>query len=111
MKITNLKSSTTITESQGIKILTDPWSVDGEYYGTWRHIPPFKGKAMNMFGRDQIISVIDDKGTGFIGADYGIHNGTPPKEKERVLKVYSEEIRKLPHSRSIKNSRRVENGC
>ncbi len=26
-------------ESKGVKILTDPWLVDGEYYGSWCHYP------------------------------------------------------------------------
>lgn len=41
MKIQFLKSATTIVESNGVKILTDPWLVDGEYYGSWFHYPPY----------------------------------------------------------------------
>lgn len=44
MKITYLKSSTVIIESNGIKILTDPWLTDGEYYGSWYHYPKFDFK-------------------------------------------------------------------
>lgn len=41
MKITHLQSSTQIINLDGIKILTDPWLTDGEYYGSWYHYPPF----------------------------------------------------------------------
>jgi UDP-MurNAc hydroxylase len=41
MKIHFLKSATTIIESDDVKILTDPWLVDGEYYGSWFHYPPY----------------------------------------------------------------------
>lgn len=42
MNITYLSSSTVIIESSGVKILTDPWLIDGEYYGSWSHVPPLK---------------------------------------------------------------------
>lgn len=41
MKARYLKSSTTCIETKGVKILTDPWLVDGEYYGSWFHYPAF----------------------------------------------------------------------
>lgn len=41
MKVQFFKSSTTVIEANGVKILTDPWLVDGEYYGSWYHVPPF----------------------------------------------------------------------
>lgn len=41
MKLQYLKSATVIIESKGVKILCDPWLVDGEYYGSWHHNPPF----------------------------------------------------------------------
>ena len=41
MKVTHLQSSTQIIESNGCRILTDPWLTDGEYYGSWFHYPPF----------------------------------------------------------------------
>ncbi len=40
MKIRYIKSSCVSVESNGVKILTDPWLVDGEYYGSWCHYPP-----------------------------------------------------------------------
>ena len=39
MKIINLASSTVIIETKNIKILMDPWLVDGEYFGSWFHYP------------------------------------------------------------------------
>jgi UDP-MurNAc hydroxylase len=42
MKIRYIKSATVCVESNGVKILTDPWLVDGEYYGAWFHYPPLE---------------------------------------------------------------------
>ena len=42
MKIRYIKSATIAIETKGIKILTDPWLVDGEYYGSWFHYPELK---------------------------------------------------------------------
>lgn len=39
MKIHYIKSSCVVIESQGVKIMSDPWLVDGEYYGSWCHYP------------------------------------------------------------------------
>lgn len=39
MKIKYIKSACVALESNGVKILTDPWLVDGEYYGSWCHYP------------------------------------------------------------------------
>ena len=39
MKIVNIASSTVIVETKNLKILMDPWLVDGEYYGSWYHYP------------------------------------------------------------------------
>jgi UDP-MurNAc hydroxylase len=40
MKVTHLNGACEIIESYGVKILTDPWLVDGEYYGSWYMYPP-----------------------------------------------------------------------
>ena len=37
MKIQNIGSSTVIIETNKLKILKDPWFVNGEYYGSWFH--------------------------------------------------------------------------
>ncbi|BAO75039.1 MBL fold metallo-hydrolase [Winogradskyella sp. PG-2] len=39
MKIRYIKSACITVETKGVKILTDPWLVDGEYYGSWCHYP------------------------------------------------------------------------
>jgi len=39
MKLQYIKSSTVVIESNGVKILSDPWLNDGEYYGSWFHYP------------------------------------------------------------------------
>ena len=41
MKIQLLCSASVVIETNGVKILTDPWLVDGEYYGSWAHYPPY----------------------------------------------------------------------
>lgn len=41
MKVEFLKSACVLVEANGVKILTDPWLVDGEYFGAWAHYPPY----------------------------------------------------------------------
>lgn len=40
-KISHLQSATQVITMNGIKILTDPWLTDGEYFGSWSHHPNF----------------------------------------------------------------------
>jgi UDP-MurNAc hydroxylase len=40
MKLTYLTSASVIIEDQNVKILCDPWLVDGEFYGSWANYPP-----------------------------------------------------------------------
>ncbi len=40
MKITHIASATVLIEHKNTKILTDPWLVGDEYYGSWTHYPP-----------------------------------------------------------------------
>lgn len=42
MKLTHIASATTIVEHNGVKILTDPWLIGKEFYGSWTHYPPLK---------------------------------------------------------------------
>ena len=42
MKITNIYSATVLIEDKGVKLLCDPWLVDGEYYGSWFCYPSLK---------------------------------------------------------------------
>jgi UDP-MurNAc hydroxylase len=41
MKVQFLRSASVLIEANGVKILTDPWLVDGEYFGSWAHCPPY----------------------------------------------------------------------
>lgn len=41
MRVQFLKSASVLIEANGVKILTDPWLVDGEYFGSWAHYPPY----------------------------------------------------------------------
>lgn len=42
MKLRYLSSACIILEDDGVKILYDPWLVDGAYIGSWFHYPPLK---------------------------------------------------------------------
>ena len=48
MKITHLNGACELIESNGIKILIDPWLVDGEYYGSWCTYPSLKDFNFNI---------------------------------------------------------------
>lgn len=47
MKITHLNGACELIETNGVKILTDPWLVDGEYYGSWCIYPPIDNFDMS----------------------------------------------------------------
>lgn len=40
MKLQHLKSSSVVVESDGTRVLCDPWLLDGAFYGSWAHYPP-----------------------------------------------------------------------
>lgn len=40
MRLTYVSSACTVIEYNGVKVLTDPWLVDGAYMGAWYHNPP-----------------------------------------------------------------------
>jgi len=40
MKIEYMSSASVLIKDQDVKLLTDPWYVDGEFYGTWYNYPP-----------------------------------------------------------------------
>tara|TARA_Y100000310_G_scaffold335866_1_gene418960 strand:- start:12 stop:1355 length:1344 start_codon:yes stop_codon:yes gene_type:complete len=48
MKLTFLQSSAVMIETKGVKILCDPWLVDGELYGSWNHYPPIDFQPKNF---------------------------------------------------------------
>jgi len=39
MNIKYINSATVIIENNGVKVLCDPWLLDGAYYGSWCHYP------------------------------------------------------------------------
>jgi UDP-MurNAc hydroxylase len=39
MKVTYLESAAILVETDDLRILCDPWLVDGAYYGSWAHYP------------------------------------------------------------------------
>ena len=54
MKITHLQSACVIIKHDDVKILCDPWLVDGEYFGSWALYPPFEFKAKEFDDVDYI---------------------------------------------------------
>lgn len=54
MNITYLKSASVIIEDNDVKILSDPWLVDGEYFGSWAHYPPCNFSPENFNDVDYI---------------------------------------------------------
>ena len=54
MKITHLQSATQIIQLNEIRILTDPWLTEGEYYGSWYHYPPFPKFSIETLKYDYI---------------------------------------------------------
>ena len=54
MKMTFLQSSSVVLEHKETKILTDPWFVDGELYGSWAHYPPSELKPEDFNDVDYI---------------------------------------------------------
>lgn len=54
MKLTFIANACQILESQGKKLLTDPWLVDGAFYGSWFHYPPLKTKPKDVADYDYL---------------------------------------------------------
>ncbi len=54
IKVRHLQSSTQIIEMDEIKILTDPWLTEGEYYGSWYHFPAFPETEISKLDYDFI---------------------------------------------------------
>lgn len=52
--VQHLQSATQIIDMAGVKILTDPWLTDGEYYGSWYHYPPFGEDNISKLEYDYI---------------------------------------------------------
>ena len=54
MKVTHLQSSTQMIQLEDVKVLTDPWLTEGEYYGSWYHYPPFETENIASLEYDYI---------------------------------------------------------
>ena len=54
MKLQYLTSASIILKDKNVKILCDPWLVDGEYYGSWYHYPPLNFKPDDFNDVDYI---------------------------------------------------------
>jgi len=54
LKITYLQSSSVLVEDDGVKILCDPWFIDGAYYGSWANYPPLNFKPEDFNNVDYI---------------------------------------------------------
>ena len=54
MKLTFYQSSAIMLETKNVKILCDPWLVDGELYGSWNHYPPIDFKPEKFLDIDFI---------------------------------------------------------
>ena len=54
MKLTFYQSSAVLIETKDVQILSDPWFVDGELYGSWNHYPPVNLQGENFTDVDYI---------------------------------------------------------
>lgn len=54
MKLTYIKSACVIVECKGIKVMCDPWLLDGIYYGSWYHYPPIQWTPEELSGVDYV---------------------------------------------------------
>jgi UDP-MurNAc hydroxylase len=54
MKLTYLNSACVIVEDKGVKVLCDPWMVNGEYFGSWGIYPPVEFKPKDFDDIDYI---------------------------------------------------------
>ncbi|MDC0580886.1 MBL fold metallo-hydrolase [Amylibacter sp.] len=52
MKVTKLGSATVFIETEDLKILCDPWLVDGIYHGSWCNYPPVDIESYNFSDLD-----------------------------------------------------------
>lgn len=54
MLLTFLQSAAVIIQHENVKILCDPWLVDGEYFGSWAQYPPYDFKPEKFDDVDYI---------------------------------------------------------
>jgi len=54
MQVKYINSATVIIENKGIRVLCDPWLLDGAYYGSWCHYPPLENVPEDFSNVDYI---------------------------------------------------------
>lgn len=54
MKLTFIANACNLLEYQGTKLLTDPWLIDGAFYGSWFHYPKLNSKPEDFSSVDGI---------------------------------------------------------
>jgi len=54
LKLTYLQSASILMEDDGVKVLSDPWLIDGAYFGSWAIYPPFNFKPEDFYDVDYI---------------------------------------------------------
>ncbi len=105
MKIHYLQSASVIIEANSVKVLCDPWLVDGEYYGSWNHYPPYDFDSQKFDDIDFIyISHIHPDHFSFLTLEklnknipILIHEYQTPFLKNNILRL-GFEVLELPHN-------------
>lgn len=105
MKIHYLQSASVIIEANSVKVLCDPWLVDGEYYGSWNHYPPYNFDSQKFDDIDFIyISHIHPDHFSFLTLEklnknipILIHEFQTPFLKNNILRL-GFEVLELPHN-------------
>jgi UDP-MurNAc hydroxylase len=54
MKLTFFANACCIFESEEVRLLCDPWIVDGAYEGAWHHFPPLRTKPEDLASVDML---------------------------------------------------------
>lgn len=54
MKLTQIDNACCIYESQGFKLLCDPWLTDGAFEGSWYHYPPLSTRVSDISNSDAL---------------------------------------------------------
>lgn len=54
MRLTFIANACCIYESEGCRLLADPWLIDGAFYGSWFHYPPLKTRPEHVANVDAL---------------------------------------------------------
>ena len=54
MQVRYINSATVVIENKGVRVLCDPWLLDGAYYGSWCHYPPLEYSPEDFSNVDYI---------------------------------------------------------